>query len=151
MALASAYGEAKRPADEIIMEQCAYQQGHGPAAYELALDAGVDKRYQEAIHLYQEGVKFGSIDCARDLEVMFRHGYWYRNSNEEKTVLRSLGIGVDPEREKRYDAIYDALEINPDLKLSRLDQVLPLPPAQLPAWSGVDDGTAPESNDRPTY
>jgi hypothetical protein len=47
--------------------------------------------------------------------------------------------------------IYDALEINPDLKLSRLDQVLPLPPAQLPPWSGVEDAVTPESYDKPTY
>jgi len=126
MALASAYGEAKRPADEIIMQQCAYQQGHGPAAYELAVKTGVNKQLQEAIHLYQEGVKLGSIDCAQDLEVMFRLGYWLNDSDEEKAILRPLGIGVDPERERRYEAIYDALQVNPDLKLSRLDQVLPL-------------------------
>lgn len=151
MALAKAYREADRPKDEATMLQCAYQQGHGPAAYELALDAGVNKQYQEAIRLYQEGVKFGSIECARDLEVMFRHGYWGKGSDEEKTILKSFGVGVDQERERRYDAIYDALQINPDLKLSRLDQVLPLPPAKLPTWSGVDDAVAPESNERPTY
>ena len=152
MALASAYGEAKRPADEIIMQQCAYRQGHGPAAYALALDAGGDKRYQEGILLYQEGVKFGSLECARDLELMFNEGYfWDSDSDEEKAILRSLGIGVDPEREIRYRAIYEALQINPDLKLSRLDQVLPLPPTQLPAWSGVGDAVTPESKGRPAY
>ncbi|WP_295991119.1 DUF6396 domain-containing protein [Rugamonas sp.] len=133
------------------MQQCAYQQGHGPAAYELALDAGVNKRYQEAIRIYQEGVKFGSLECARDLRIMFNDGYWDKGSDEEKAILRPLGIVVDSERESRYQAIYDALEINPDLKLGRLDQVLPLPPAQLPAWSGVGDAVTPESNDRPTY
>lgn len=58
---------------------------------------------------------------------------------------------IDAERERRYDAIYDTLQINPDLKLSRLDQVLPLPPAPLPKWSGVDSAVEPESNGRPTY
>ena len=57
MALAKAYSEAGRPKDEATMLQCAYQQGHGPAAYSLALDAGVNKRYQESIRMYQEGVK----------------------------------------------------------------------------------------------
>jgi len=151
MALASAYGEAKRPADEIIMQQCAYRQGHGPAAYELALDALVNMQYQDAIEVCQEGVKFGSLECVRDFSIIFNQGYWDRRSNEEKNILKSLGIGIDPERERRYDAIYDALKINPDLKLSRLDQVLPLPPTQLPAWSGVGDAVTPESNDRPTY
>ena len=151
MALAKAYSEAGRPKDEATMLQCAYQQGHGPAAYSLALDAGVNKRYQESIRMYQEGVKFGSIECARDLEVMFRHGYWGKDSDEEKDLLRTLGIGVDPERKRRYSAIYDALEINPDLKLSRLDLILPLPPAQLPPWSKVEDAVTPESYDKPTY
>ena len=96
-------------------------------------------------------VKFGSIECARDLEVMFRHGYWGKDSDEEKDLLRTLGIGVDPERKRRYSAIYDALEINPDLKLSRLDLILPLPPAQLPPWSKVEDAVTPESYDKPTY
>ena len=66
-------------------------------------------------------------------------------------VLRPLGIKVDTERERRYEAIYDALEINLDLKLSKLDQVLPLPPVPLPKWSGVDSAVEPESNGRPTY
>src|SRR5471032_1233182 len=151
MALASAYGEAKRPADEIIMQQCAYRQGHGPAAYELALDALVNMQYQDAIEVCQEGLKFGILYCVIDFCIIFNQGYWDRRSNEEKNILKSLGIGIDPERERRYDAIYDALKINPDLKLSRLDQVLPLPPTQLPAWSGVGDAVTPESNDRPTY
>lgn len=82
---------------------------------------------------------------------MFRHGYWGRDSEEERSLLRSLDIEVDLEREKRYDAIYDALQINPDLKLSKLDQVLPLPPAELPPWSGVQDAVEPESYNNPTY
>jgi|SRR5471032_2835986 len=84
-------------------------------------------------------------------EVMFRHGYWDDGSDEEKAILSPLGIGVDLERENRYQAIYDALKINPDLKLSRLDQAVPLPPAKLPNWSGVEDAITPESTDRPTH
>lgn len=151
MALARAYKDAGRRGDWATMLQCAYQQGHGPAAYELALSAGVKKQYHDAISLYQEGVKFGSLDCARDLEVMFNDGYWDSGSDEERIILKSLGIEVDPERQKRYIEIYNALQINPDLKLSRLDHVLPLPPAKLPAWSGVEDAVTPESTGRPTY
>jgi TPR repeat protein len=153
LALASVYGKAGRRMDEAIMLQCAYPQGHGPAAYTLAIDASVNRRYHEAMQIYQDGVKFGSSDCARALAIMFRQGYWGKGSDEEKEVLRPLGIGVDPDRESRYEAIGDALEINPDLKLSRLDQVLPLPPAKLPSWCGVDGAieAEAESNDRPTY
>jgi len=151
MALAQAYSEAGRRSDAVTMLQCAYQQGHGPAAYKLAIKAGVNDRYQEGIRICQEGVKFGSSECARDIRIMFNQGYWVRNSDDEKDALRPLGIKVDAERERRYEAIYDALQINPDLKLSRLDQVLPLPPAQLPPWSGVEDAVEPESYDKPTY
>lgn len=151
MRLAQAYSEAGRRGDEATMLQCAYHQGHGPAAHELALNARVSMKFQEAIRIYQNGVKFGSLECARDLRIMFNQGYWARNSEKEKDALRPLGIKVDAERERRYEAIYDALEINPDLKLSRLDQVLPLPPAPLPKWSGVDSAVEPESNGRPTY
>ena len=151
MTLAQAYSEAGRRGDEATMLQCAYHQGHGPAAHELALNARVSMKFQEAIRIYQNGVKFGSLECARDLRIMFNQGYWARNSDKEKDALRPLGIKVDAERERRYEAIYDALEINPDLKLSRLDQVLPLPPAPLPKWSGVDSAVEPESNGRPTY
>ena len=151
MALAQAYSEAGRRSDAVTMLQCAYQQGHGPAAYKLAIKAGVNDRYQEGIRICQEGVKFGSSECARSIRIMFNQGYWVRNSDEEKDALRPLGIKVDAERERRYEAIYDALEINPDLKLSRLDQVLPLPPAKLPPWSGVEDAVEPESYDKPTY
>ena len=151
MALAQAYSEAGRRGDEATMLQCAYQQGHGPAAHELAVYARMNMKFQEAIRTYQNGVKFGSLECARDLEIMFLDGYWGKGSDEEKDLLRTLGIGVDPERKSRYNAIYDALKINPDLKLSKLDLVLPLPPAELPGWSGVGDAVEPESHDKPTY
>lgn len=151
MALAEAYREAGREGDRAAMLRCAYRQGHGPAAYALALTAGATHRHQEAIFLYQEGVKFGSIDCARDLEIMFSQWYWGRGSDKKKETLNSLGIAVDQERQKRYIEIYDALQINPDLKLSRLDQVLPLPPAKLPVWLGVSSAMTPESNDAPSY
>jgi len=151
MALAQAYNDAGRQNDRVTMLQCAYQQEHGPAAYKLSIIAGVFERYQEAIRICQEGVKFGSSECARDLRIMFNQGYWGRDSDEEINSLRSLGIRGDVERENRYNEIHGALEINPDLKLNRLDKVLPLPPAELPPWSGVEDTIEPESNDPPTY
>lgn len=151
MALAQAYSKAGFEEKEIKMLQCAYEQKHGPAFYCLALDAEINKRYPQAMRIYQEGVKFGSIDCARNLEMTFLHGDWRSDSDEEEDLLKSLGIGVDPERKKRYEAISDALKINPDLKLPRLDEVLPLPPAQLPPWTGVASAVEPESNAPPTY
>jgi len=151
MALAQAYCEAGRRNDETFMLQCAYQQGHGRAAYELALNAEVAMKFQEALLIYQNGVKFGSVECARNLRIIFNQGYWSTGSVKEREATETLGIRIDAERESRYRAIHDALEINPDLRLNRLDAVLPLPPAKLPAWSGIEDAIEPESNAPPTY
>ncbi len=151
LALADAYSQANRPSSEETMLQCAFQQGHGAAAYKLGLKARINKRYQEAIKIYQEGVKFGSHECADALYLLFLDGKWPNPDEQERQALEALGVMTDPERTNRYLAISTALEINPDLKLSRLDQVLPLPPAKLPKWNGVEDAQEPESTERPTY
>jgi uncharacterized protein len=96
-------------------------------------------------------VKFGSKPCAESLHQLFDDGHWITTREEGKQVLKALGITVDLERTSRYRAIADALEINPDLKFSRLDEVLPLPPAKLPDWRGFEDALEPESTAPPTY
>ena len=151
MALAQAYSASRRLGDERIMQQCAYQQGHGGAALELAMTARINNRFEDALTIYQQGVKLGNSDCAAALWLLFDAGHWSNDTEEEIRSLKSLGVVVDYERSSRYQAISERLKINPDLKLSRLDQVLPLPPAELPRWSGVEDALTPESNDPPTY
>ncbi|MCL6486084.1 MAG: sel1 repeat family protein [Janthinobacterium lividum] len=151
MTLAQAYSDAGRLGDEKTMQQCAYQQGHGPAAYELGMTARIHKRFMEAITIYQEGVKFGNSNYAAALWLLFDDGHWTNAKDEEKSVLKLLGVTLDPERSSRYKTVSEVLDVNPDLKLSRLDQVLPLPPAPLPKWSDVDSAVEPESNGRPTY
>lgn len=151
MALAGAYGKAERRSDEEYMLRCAYQQGHGPAAYELALWAEIQGRNQDAIRLYQDGAKFGSYDCAVSLHLLFGEGNWAGAGDKQQQALREIGVQKDAEREHRYAAITDALEINPDMKLGRLDQVLPLPPAELPKWRGIEDAIDPEPSGPPTY
>lgn len=149
MALAQAYSDAGRLNDEETMLQCAYQQGHGAAAYALGIDREASKKdFRAAMKIFQDGVKFGNQDCADSLFLLFD---WKTNSEGDRALLRDLNINLDSERSSRYRAISDALQINPDLKLSKLDQVLPLPPAKLPPWSGVEDAVEPESYDKPTY
>ena len=133
------------------MQRCAYEQGHGPAAYALGMDARVNDRFKDAINFYQDGVKFGSSVCAATLWLLFDEGHWPNARDKERQALKLLGIDADIERSRRYETISDALEVDPDLKLTRLDSVLPLPPAPLPAWSGIDDAVEPESNDPPKY
>lgn len=151
MALASAYGKAGRLQDQEMMLKCAYKQGNGAAAYQLGILAEIGRRFKDAIILYQEGVKFGNADCAAMLELLFMRGYWINASDDDINSLRELQIMRDAERERRYNAIHEALMINPDLKLTQLEAVLPLPPAPLPDWSGVVDAVEIESNAPPTY
>jgi uncharacterized protein len=151
MALASAYAHEGRLGDEEAMLLCAYQQGHGQAAYQLGLKARIKKNYLLAINIYQEGTKFGSQECASSLELLFAHGSWPSSSDEEKDGLTLNKITVDSERSRRYRTIYDALQINPDMKLSRLDEILPLPPAKLPIWNSINDAVVPESEVNPSY
>lgn len=151
MTLASAYLDVGRLADEETMVQCAFMQGHGPAAYKSGIRAKVKKQYMEAVKFQQEGVKFGCKDCAASLELLFLNEDGPGNTDDEKAEWRGLGIRSDAERARRYNAIYDALVINPDLRLKLLDKVLPLPQAKLPEWSGVDDAVEPEPDGPPTY
>ncbi|SFV05204.1 SEL1-like repeat protein [Pseudoduganella namucuonensis] len=148
MALAEAYQNAGRSDAHDAMWQCAFQQGHGPAAYKLALRAEVRGKYWESLNLYHEGVRFGSRICADNLYLMFNPDV---RMAERKEIFEVTGITTDQERGRRYLAISEALQINPDLRLDRLNEFLPLPPAKLPDWRGVSDVVTPEPDGPSTY
>lgn len=149
MALASAYSQARRFTDEEQMLKCAFSQSHGPAAYRLAMRQEVFGNHREAAKLYQEGVKFGDENSASSLKILFTKGYWA--VERERDSLRAIGLTADPERAHRYGVISDALHLNPDLRLTNLDKVLPLPPTELPHWDGIDDALAPDGAKPPAY
>jgi TPR repeat protein len=151
MALASAYLKAKRDDAEEAMVMCAYRQGHGPAGYKLGSYAEIFKNFAAALAYYQAGTRFGSKESAIALRIMFDLEDWNLRDKKDQAALKELAIMPDPERKSRYDQISDALDLNPDLKLTRLDQVLPLPPVELPAWQGVQDVIEAESDGPPTY
>lgn len=151
MALASAYVKIKRWDAEKAMLMCAYKQGHGPAAYNLGVSAKLNKDFVTALEYYQAGTRFGSKESASALMLMFDAKKWSLRDKQDQNALKQLNILPDPERKNRYDQISDALDLNPDLKLTRLDQVLPLPPAELPPWQGVEDAIEPEPDGPPTY
>jgi hypothetical protein len=151
MALASAYGRAKRDDAEQAMIMCAYKQGHGPAAYELAVNAEVFKNFAAALEYYQAGTKFGSTGCAAALMLIFAPREWSLLEKADQEAFTRLEIMPDAERSDRYNQISNALDINPDLRLTRLDQVLPLPPAELPAWHGIKDAVEPDPSGPPSY
>ncbi|CAN7543600.1 DUF6396 domain-containing protein [Pseudoduganella sp. LjRoot289] len=148
MALAEAYGEAGRRDAQEQMVRCAYEQGHGPAATLLGRNALIEERYMDTLRLHQDGVKFGSKESAAFLLLAFGAG---AESSIQKRVLTPLGLGEDLERYRRYREIDEALNLNPDLKFGGLDSVLPLPPAELPEWHGVEHTMDPELSGPPTY
>lgn len=148
--LASAYQKAQRRDAEDAMVMCAYKQGHGRAAYELGITAELSKNFNHALEYYQAGTRFGSKESAIALMFIFDTDDWSQRDKNDQTALKSLQILPDQLRKRRYDEISDALDLNPDLKLGRLDKVLPLPPAELPEWNGIQDALEPEQNP-PTY
>jgi TPR repeat protein len=151
MALAEAYENAKRDNEALYLRMCAYKQEHGPAARTLGLIAKVKGQFDEALKYYQNGVRFGNKDSAAALMLFFGVERWNRFTAEQMSRLRELYLKPDAERENRYETILDALELNPDLRLKRLDKVLPLPPADLPPWNGMSDAIEPETDAPPTY
>ena len=106
------------------MLECAFAQGSGEAAFDLAWNLKEEGGYGRALEVYHEGIKFGSADCALYLSVGFRR------------MEPLTGNLIDRDRAKRYGVLLDALGRNPDLRFPNLDKVLPLPPAQLPMWDG---------------
>jgi uncharacterized protein len=145
MALSQAYMDAGKRDFALAMMECAYRQGYGAAAYELALLNDVSGKVSEALSLYHDGVKFGNQPSASFLSIVFR------SPRHEEEILKPLGFTIDVERSRRYAIIADALTINPDLRFGRLDEVLPLPPKPLPEWRGIEVALTPEPEGPPTY
>jgi len=151
MALASAYLKVNRRDAAEAMVMCAYRQGHGPAANDLGITAKLNKNFAASLTYFQAGVRFGNGDSAVRLRLLFDPREWGFRDKQEQNALRELNILPDPQREDRYSQISSALDLNPDLKLTRLDQVLPLPPAELPPWNGIMDAVEPETDAPPSY
>ncbi|WP_150118562.1 DUF6396 domain-containing protein [Collimonas fungivorans] len=120
--------ERERWSNEVIglkMLECAFAQGNGDAAEALGIEYDViQKDKSRALHYFHEGVKFGSAASADYLR------------GEFQKVDGLAPAGVDNSRADRYRVFKKALEHDSDLRFPNLDNVLPLPPAKLPQWSG---------------
>ena len=100
------------------------------------------------MNLYQDGVVYGDNESASILNFIFEDPDGVTNGRE---ILKAIGSDRDPERARRYKEIYEALDLNRDLRFGQLDKVLPLPPAPLPEWRGIEDALTPEPEGPPTY
>ncbi|WP_158274258.1 DUF6396 domain-containing protein [Chromobacterium sp. Panama] len=111
------------------MYRCAAEQGHAKAAGEYATYLN-DKDRGQALKYYQLAVKAGNDIAANAL----RKSFLAPGSGD----LNDLGLAYDAERSRRYKIISKTLgdwsyrqPTVPDI-----DDIVPLPPAPLPAWDG---------------
>ena len=122
------------------MLECAFGQGHGPAAFDLhylyvsprAASGKINgsrnaETKSRALTVLHEGVKFGCEDCANALAIEFGSPF---------DLADMLAPYVDKARGERYRMLSNALGFNPNRRFPNLDKILPLPPADLPPWDG---------------
>ncbi|MDU8459572.1 MULTISPECIES: sel1 repeat family protein [Pseudomonas syringae group] len=113
------------------MRWCAAEQGNGKAATALGNDQTIDGNYQKALKAYQLGVAAGDETAAFFLESGF---------DDPASVNRLYFIDQkkDLERVDRYKKIGKLLGdwsyANPSVP--EINEIVPLPPAKLPAWDG---------------
>lgn len=113
------------------MRRCAAEQGHGKAAGALGVNLKNKEEYQEALKVFQLGVAAGDETSASWLKDGFR-------GPPPSDKLDYLGQQEDLERADRYEKIWSLLAdySYADPKVPEINQILPLPPAKLPAWDG---------------
>jgi hypothetical protein len=112
------------------MYRCAAEQGHGEAALTLGVYLK-DEQHQEALEAYQLGIAAGNSTSASFLTKGFRNP-------PPSNTLHYLGQQKDLERADRYEKIWRILAnysyANPTVP--EINEIVPLPPAPLPAWDG---------------
>ena len=113
--------------------KCASEQGNKDSSTPLALDYQLDEKYTDAVKAFHQGVRNGDSMSALFLAPAFK------SVIPESNKLDYLAIKqADPERAIRYEMIEEYLSRNEflDPKVPDLDEIVPLPPAKLPAWDG---------------
>ena len=113
------------------MRRCAAEQGHGDAANALGVNLKSRKQYQDALEAFQIGAMAGNESSAGRLEEAFR-------GPPATDTLYYLDQQKDLERAERYEKIWRILAnySYAEPKVPEINEILPLPPAKLPAWDG---------------
>ena len=119
------------PAIARQMFHCAAQQGSVAASVDLGIDHMLVGEYKAALEAFQLGVAAGSSSSASRLFKSFRNP-------SASDGLYYLGVQEDLERADRYEKIWNILAdySYADPKVPEINEILPLPPAKLPAWDG---------------
>ncbi|MBP0712638.1 sel1 repeat family protein [Burkholderia sola] len=114
------------------MLQCAANQGHGRAAFELGIDLKYNQDFRGSAVAFQKSVVAGNSMSALVLE---------RSFSAPPSTDRGfyLDLPKDPERSRRYQLIGKFLDDNElaNPKVPDIDKIVPLPPAKLPPWDGT--------------
>lgn len=113
------------------MRRCAAEQGHGDAASDLGVSLQELGQYQSALEAFQLGVAAGDETSASFLN----KGFLGPPTTDE---LYYLAQQEDLERAERYKTIWRVLArySYADPKVPEINEIVPLPPAKLPAWDG---------------
>ncbi|WP_426143666.1 SEL1-like repeat protein [Pseudomonas sp. DWP3-1-2] len=113
------------------MRRCAAEQGNGKAARALGVYLSERENYQAALDAFQLGVAAGDETSASFLDSGFR-------GPKPDDRFNYLGQKEDLERAERYKQISKLLGrlsyANPSVP--EINEIVPLPPAKLPAWDG---------------
>ncbi|WP_339492131.1 SEL1-like repeat protein [Pseudomonas sp. EA_15y_Pfl2_R67] len=113
------------------MRRCAAEQGNGKAAAILGIYLKDEGKYQEALEIFHMGIAAGDESSASLLGKGFR-------GPPATDQLYYLGQQKDLERAERYKTIWRILAnysyANPTVP--EINEILPLPPAELPEWDG---------------
>nr|WP_129953509.1 DUF6396 domain-containing protein [Rahnella sp. RFA10(1/100)] len=112
------------------MCRCAAEQGEGEAAKALGINQKNRALYLESLEAFQLGIAAGDEISAYALQKGF--------GEPESTSMYYLDQKKDPERARRYEKIGEMLGnysyANPSVP--EINDIVPLPPAPLPAWDG---------------
>ncbi|UTG68918.1 hypothetical protein KCG54_06650 [Neisseria subflava] len=99
-------------------------------------DKTVAELDQLSLQALQQGMKAGGGSAAYALRAAFDPDYRHPNAPPRYTT-----VTPDAERAKRYRKIGyyidSRLEFMPEMTVEDLDDIVPLPPAPLPAWDGT--------------
>ncbi len=116
------------------LKKCSSENGYGEGSLFYGMELRDQKKLNQAQQAFYLGVKQGSSGNAYKLEIAFK----YKASHNEFSKYYDLDLAYDQERSDRFEIISDYLGKNDYLnpKVPDLDQIVPLPPAKLPAWDG---------------
>ena len=113
------------------MYRCAAEQGNSEASVALGVHLKDERHeHEEVLEAFQLGIAAGSSTSASLMYEVF--------SNPSSNALPYLGQQEDLERADRYKKIGRILTRNfyADPTVPEINEIVPLPPAKLPAWDG---------------